>query len=96
VENVLACVIAQSGPTPALLFGDYEWGKRASTAVAREDMMGFEERRRHEITVGRGAEWWKEDTIDLPEGIWRVKDWPEVLTWVKGAGKDIINATSVR
>lgn len=95
VENVLACVNTQPRPTPALLFGDYEWNKRASTAVTDEDRMSFEERRHHETTAGRSAVWWQEESIDLPEGVWRVKDWPGVLAWMAGVGKEAMNTINV-
>jgi len=57
--------------------------------------MGFDERREYEVTAGRSAEWWEEDVIDLPKGIWRARDWSEVLDWIQGVGKDIIKAVDI-
>ncbi|KAF8490713.1 hypothetical protein JB92DRAFT_2754056 [Gautieria morchelliformis] len=95
VENVLGCANSSAGQTPALLLGDYEWGKRSSTAETAEDMMSFNQRQQHELALGRSPEWWKEDIIQIPEGIWRVKDWPEVLLWLQISGKDIVDAQDV-
>ena len=94
VENVLGCVTARAEQTPALLFGDYEWGKRASNAETAEDMMSFDKRKQHELLLGRDPEWWKQDTIQLPEGVWRVKDWSEALLWLQRSGEDV-NTQSV-
>lgn len=95
VENVLGCVTAPARQTPALLFGDYEWGKRASTTETAEGMMSFDQRQQHELTISRSPAWWKRDMIQLPEGVWRVKDWSEVLLWLQRSGKDVVNTQNV-
>ncbi|KAF8592029.1 hypothetical protein K439DRAFT_1325918 [Ramaria rubella] len=92
VENVLGCTNTSTGSTPALLFGDYEWGKRSSNAETAEDMMSFSERQQHEVSSGRHPEWWKEEIIHLPEGVWRVRNWLEVLLWLQKSGKSIVNS----
>ncbi|KAJ7655230.1 hypothetical protein DFH06DRAFT_1201980 [Mycena polygramma] len=54
-----------SSPTRVLLFGDYEWNTRISGSG----------------DATAEIEFWKEDTITIPEGIplERVKDWSEVV-----------------
>jgi len=81
IENVLGCAEKQ---LPALLFGDYEWGKRISTA---EDKRSFEERLREQVRNGLRSDWWQEDVVDLPDCVWSVKDWREVITWIQGPGE---------
>ncbi len=78
VENALACANADP-PVPVLLFGDYEWNKRESLTDEPKDNLGYEERLKYE----NGKEWWKEEYVKLPENIRRVKDWPQVVQWVK-------------
>lgn len=95
VESVLGCVSTPTGQTPALLFGDYEWGKRFSAAETAEDKMSFNQRQQHELTLGRSPEWWRQDKVELPEGIWRVKNWPEVLLWLQRSGKEAVNTQNV-
>jgi hypothetical protein len=80
---------------PALLFGDYGWNKRSSTIESAEDMMSFNQRQQHELTLGRSPEWWKQETIQLPDNVWRVKNWPEVLLWLQTFGKEVMNNQSV-
>lgn len=89
LENVWDCAAAG---VPALLFGDYDWGKRLSSAEKSQDLLSFEERNEYEINQGAGVEWWLNDnTAVLSEGIWKVKDWQEVLEWVlEGPGKHIL------
>lgn len=64
---------------PVLLFGDYEWNKRVSSA----DDIQFDIR----LEACDGREFWKEETAPIPEGatLWRVKDWNEVVQWVHQA-----------
>lgn len=61
-----------------LLFGDYEWNKRVDAG----DSWTFDEK----LALEGGKEWWKEDTISLcsEDSIWRVRNWEEVLQWLKG------------
>ncbi|KAJ7225935.1 hypothetical protein GGX14DRAFT_349237 [Mycena pura] len=81
-ENAIQCSIASS-PTTVLLFGDYEWNKRISVAGDGSDEMSFDER----LAAGGGREFWKEETLAVPEGapVERVKDWSEVVRWVRAA-----------
>jgi hypothetical protein len=68
-----------SEPLPVLLFGDYEWNKRLSSA----DDTQFDIR----LAACGGREFWKEETVLIPEGaaLWRVKCWNEVVQWVRQA-----------
>ncbi|XP_006454613.1 hypothetical protein AGABI2DRAFT_182583 [Agaricus bisporus var. bisporus H97] len=78
VENALQCVNA-SEPVPVLLFGDYEWNRRVSSA----DDMTFDIR----LEACDGREFWREETVPIPKGaaLWRVRDWKEVVQWVHQA-----------
>lgn len=88
-ENIWGCVAAR---VPALLFGDYDWGKRLSLVEKSQDLLGFEERNEYEINQGAGIEWWTKDNLAVPsEGIWKVKDWQKVSEWMlEGPGKHIL------
>lgn len=97
-ENAIQCSTALS-PTRVLLFGDYEWNKRISGPGDGEsnfrvfrtllivnqgaDEMSFDRR----LAGAGGREFWKEETLEIPEGVplERVKDWSEVVRWVKAA-----------
>ncbi|KAJ7124746.1 hypothetical protein C8R43DRAFT_1030621 [Mycena crocata] len=81
-ENAIECSTA-SPPTRVLLFGDYEWNKRMSGPGDGADGMSFDRR----LAAGGGREFWKEEALVIPEGvpIERVKDWSEVVRWVKAA-----------
>jgi hypothetical protein len=81
-ENAIHCASAAS-PTRVLLFGDYEWNKRLSGHGDARDDMSFDRR----LKAEGGREFWKEETVPVPEGtpLWRVKDWGEVVRWVRRA-----------
>ncbi|KAJ7139714.1 hypothetical protein C8R44DRAFT_765240 [Mycena epipterygia] len=81
-ENAIQCSTALS-PTRVLLFGDYEWNKRISGPGDGADEMSFDRR----LAADGGREFWKEETLAIPEGVplERVKDWSEVVRWVKAA-----------
>ncbi|KAG7450155.1 uncharacterized protein BT62DRAFT_927464 [Guyanagaster necrorhizus] len=80
-ENALQCATAIPIATRVLLFGDYEWNKRVSGPGDASDDMSFDIRLKALV----GKEFWKEETVDIPEGapLERVKDWSEVVRWVK-------------
>ena len=80
MENALQCAGA-SPAVPVLLFGDYEWNKRQSGPQDIGDEMSFNARLANE----GGREFWKEERVEIPEGtpLWRVKDWGEVVKWVR-------------
>ncbi|KAK0465213.1 uncharacterized protein EV420DRAFT_1513328 [Desarmillaria tabescens] len=80
-ENALQCATAVPVATRVLLFGDYEWNKRISGPGDASDDMSFDIR----LESHGGKEFWKEETVDIPEGapLERVKDWSEVVRWVK-------------
>lgn len=75
METALA--FGREGNRPVLLFGDYEWNKRTNSM----EQWAFEEKNKAE---GKEA-WWKDDDAVLREDdqIHRVRDWEEVITWVK-------------
>ncbi|KAF9455020.1 hypothetical protein P691DRAFT_654605 [Macrolepiota fuliginosa MF-IS2] len=81
-ENGLQCVNAPK-PVPVLLFGDYEWNQRVSGPGDACHEMTFDVR----FKACGGKEFWKEETVPIPEGapLWRVKDWSEVIRWVRKA-----------
>ncbi|KAF8528019.1 hypothetical protein BU17DRAFT_38778 [Hysterangium stoloniferum] len=89
VENVLSCANCPAGQTPSLLFGSYEWNRRCSATKTDEDRMSFIERVQHELAKGRTVDWWENDTIELGYGIWRVRGWPEVVSWVQNHTKEL-------
>ncbi|KAK0208395.1 hypothetical protein DFS33DRAFT_1411819 [Desarmillaria ectypa] len=80
-ENALQCATAMPVATCVLLFGDYEWNKRISGPEDASDDMSFDIR----LKSHGGKEFWKEEIVDIPEGapLERVKDWSEVVRWVK-------------
>ncbi|KAK7041678.1 hypothetical protein VNI00_008967 [Paramarasmius palmivorus] len=75
-------------PTPVLLFGDYEWNSRVSSAKDAVDTMVFDTR----LQIEGGREFWKEEKLEdhIPEGapIQRVKDWAAAVRWVKKAREE--------
>ncbi|KAF8649756.1 hypothetical protein AX16_005523 [Volvariella volvacea WC 439] len=84
-ENSIQCATADP-PVKVLLFGDYEWNKRISGHGDATDEMAFDNR----LKANGGKEFWKEETLDIPDGVplWRVKDWGEVIRWVRQAISD--------
>jgi hypothetical protein len=86
IDDLLETALAfgRTANRPILLFGDYEWNKRV-------DMGGpwtFDDK----LALEGGKEWWKDDTISLrsEDKIWRVKDWAEVLEWLKERGAELV------
>ncbi|KAG5352702.1 hypothetical protein C0989_000853 [Termitomyces sp. Mn162] len=79
VENALQCATHKE-PTQVLLFGNYEWNKRAS---GPQDEMSFDRR----LEIEGGKEFWKDEIVAIPEGapLTRTKDWNEVVRWVQNA-----------
>ncbi|THU91637.1 hypothetical protein K435DRAFT_227123 [Dendrothele bispora CBS 962.96] len=75
-------------PTPVLLFGQYEWNKRVSLPSDQIDAMVFDTR----LKLEEGREFWKEEKLEdrVPENapMYRVKDWGEVVRWVKKAKEE--------
>ncbi|KAJ6574629.1 hypothetical protein B0H19DRAFT_1124995 [Mycena capillaripes] len=84
-ENAIQCSTDPS-PTRVLLFGEYEWNKRISGPQDGSDEMSFDKR----LAANDGKEFWNEDILVIPEGIplERVKDWSEVIRWVKTARQE--------
>ncbi|KNZ79631.1 hypothetical protein J132_08933 [Termitomyces sp. J132] len=79
VENALQCATHKE-PTQVLLFGNYEWNKRAS---GPQEEMSFDRR----LEIEGGKEFWKDEIVAIPEGapLTRTKDWNEVVRWVQNA-----------
>ncbi|KAJ7923075.1 hypothetical protein B0H13DRAFT_1981588 [Mycena leptocephala] len=84
-ENAIQCSTALP-PTRVLLFGEYEWNKRISGTGDGADEMSFDKR----LVACGGKEFWKEETLIIPEGVplERVKDWSEVVRWIKTAREE--------
>ncbi|KAJ3835417.1 hypothetical protein F5878DRAFT_628007 [Lentinula raphanica] len=87
-ENALQVATSSSPdtpPTPVLLFGNYEWNKRFSSHSDAVDTMVFETR----LQIEGGREFWKDEKFEdhIPAGapLRRVKDWAEVIRYVKSA-----------
>ncbi|KAJ3882386.1 hypothetical protein F5051DRAFT_394724 [Lentinula edodes] len=87
-ENALQVSTSSSAatpPTPVLLFGHYEWNKRLSLHSDAVDAMAFDTRLQKE----GGREFWKYERFEdhIPEGapLHRVRDWEEVVQFVKSA-----------
>lgn len=87
-ENALQVSTSSSAatpPTPVLLFGHYEWNKRLSLHSDAVDTMAFETR----LQIEGGREFWKYERFEdhIPEGapLHRVRDWEEVVQFVKSA-----------
>ena len=78
VENALTCAKADP-PITVLLFGDYQWNKRESRLDHPQDHLGYKER----LEFEHGREWWKDESVELPSIVTRMKDWKEVVTWVE-------------
>ena len=76
-ENALQCATSKT-PIPVLLFGEYEWNKRICGPGDATDEMSFDRR----FAASDGREFWKEETVTIPEGVHRVKSWDEVVQWV--------------
>ncbi|KAJ3890663.1 hypothetical protein GG344DRAFT_66090 [Lentinula edodes] len=87
-ENALQVSTSSSAatpPTPVLLFGHYEWNKRLSLHSDAVDAMAFNTR----LQIEGGREFWKYERFEdhIPEGapLHRVRDWEEVVQFVKSA-----------
>ncbi|CCM00320.1 uncharacterized protein FIBRA_02350 [Fibroporia radiculosa] len=80
LENSLKCMRSDP-PQPVLLFGDYQWNKREANYSHIEDESSYEERVKKE----GGNDFLITDVTTIPSGRWltRVKDWTEVVQWVK-------------
>ncbi|KIJ45669.1 hypothetical protein M422DRAFT_227393 [Sphaerobolus stellatus SS14] len=88
VENVLSCVPKH---IPVLLFGDYEWGRRISTVDGPNDRLSFETQQTQRRINGQRPDWWVEDKVTLPDGVWKVDSWQGVIAWLEGPGARLIN-----
>jgi hypothetical protein len=79
IETALA--FGRNNNRPILLFGEYEWNKRVDAG----DPWTFDEK----LALEGGKEWWKEDTISVrsEDGIWRVRNWEDILQWLKGGSR---------
>ena len=82
LENALKCATADP-PVPILLFGDNQWNQRLAKYSDIKEEISFAERLKRE----GGREFWKEEGVTFPEGapLARVKDWNEVVEWIKHA-----------
>ncbi|KAL0950732.1 hypothetical protein HGRIS_007507 [Hohenbuehelia grisea] len=81
-ENATQCS-TYTPPVRVLLFGDYSWNQRVCGPGDQADEMTFERR----LIAEGGREFWKEEKFEIPEGapLTRVRDWTEVVRWVKQA-----------
>ncbi|KAJ7596733.1 hypothetical protein C8J56DRAFT_771367 [Mycena floridula] len=81
-ENAIQCATA-SPATAVLLFGDNAWNQRLSGPGDACDAMSFDIR----LQCEGGKEFWKEEKLEIPAGapLHRVKDWSEVVRWIKKA-----------
>ncbi|KAG8933781.1 hypothetical protein FRC02_011200 [Tulasnella sp. 418] len=79
LENALTC--AKAG-IPVLLFGTYQWNRRASTTTSPMDHLSHAER----ITAGDDLYWERDVVKELPSCIQRVAGWEEVLEWLHREG----------
>jgi hypothetical protein len=79
-ENAMQCVTA-SPAVPVLLFGEYEWNKRLSSAEDTREEMTYEVR----LAASGGHTFWESEQLEIPDGapLWRVKDWVEVVRQVQ-------------
>jgi len=79
-ENAMQCVTA-SPAVPVLLFGEYEWNKRLSSAEDTREEMTYEFR----LAASGGQMFWESEQLEIPDGapLWRVKDWTEVVRRVQ-------------
>jgi hypothetical protein len=84
-ENALQCA-TWGTPTPSLLFGEYEWNKRVCDSNDPRNGMSFDQR----LEAEGGREFWKDDKLEIPEGapLHRVKNWVEVVEWVRCAREE--------
>ncbi|TDL28872.1 hypothetical protein BD410DRAFT_781431 [Rickenella mellea] len=76
-ENAIACARA-TPPMRVLLFGEYAWNERESKEWASNEL-SYETK----LEMMGGKEWWKEEKVVLPKGVARVKDWDDVIHWVR-------------
>lgn len=85
-ENALACGRDASPPIPVLLFGEYSWNQRVSKLENPEDHLGYKER----LEFEHGEKWWEKEKVDneLTPIVKRVKDWKEVVEYVKKMPND--------
>jgi hypothetical protein len=74
LENGIVCGAFEM---KAIIFGDYEWGKRHST-MGTDDGESYAER----LVRQPNERWWENDIVkDLPDGIIRLGTWKEVVAW---------------
>ncbi|KZV92123.1 hypothetical protein EXIGLDRAFT_675529 [Exidia glandulosa HHB12029] len=76
-DNALACA-AYRPPVRVLLFGDYAWNRRLSPVATELDKLSFSARR-----ALQADNWWEKETVVLPPGVWRVRDWADTLLWIR-------------
>lgn len=89
IENAFDCATA-SPPVPVLLLGQYPWNRYLSSSESPEDMLAYDERIRRGIDSPAGEalaeqlRWTGEDVGQaLPEVVHRVKDWQEVIEFIR-------------
>ena len=72
----MQCITA-SPAVPVLLFGEYEWNKRLSSAEDTREEMTYEVR----LTANEGRKFWESEQLEIPDGapLKRVKDWTDVV-----------------
>lgn len=79
-ENAMQCITA-SPAVPVLLFGEYEWNKRLSSATDTREEMSYELR----LAACGGQKFWESERFETPAGapLWRVKDWADAVGFVQ-------------
>lgn len=85
LENALKCATANP-PVPVLLFGDNEWNQRLAKYSDIKEEVSFAVKSAQE----GGREFWKDDNITFPKGepLERVKNWQEIVEWIKKASDE--------
>jgi hypothetical protein len=94
IENALDCATHHPTPLPVLLFGPYPWNRHVTKEDSPEDVVAHNERIARGIDTDEGEAlagklmWSGEDVGQaLPTAVHRVRDWSEVVAFVKAEGK---------
>ena len=94
-ENVLLCATQANPPVPCLLFGSYAWNaairepgshRHPDDKEVEEGGMTYKQKEEKDPALIRQAEERRREVVSkawLPEGVERVRDWDEVVRWVK-------------
>jgi hypothetical protein len=94
IENALDCATHHLNPLPVLLFGPYPWNRHVTKQDSPYDKAAHDERIARGIDTDEGEAlagklmWSGEDVGQaLPACVHRVRDWIEVVSFVKAQGK---------